>query len=246
MAQPEIASDRARLRARWYAESFYSARTCLDAFVDAATVHAQVPIVFASHQNETCHTVGRIHAAAISVAAGLQRLGVRAGDSVAVQLTNRLECAIAYQAVLLTGAVLVPIVHIYGMAEVEFIVSQSRAKALIMPARLRSTSYVDRIPRLSQLPDLDHIVVVDAIQPDHGGLDWSQIAADRRDYVAPPRSGPITYVCCSIPRAPCHPPKVFSTATIRCSPSRPLCPACSETDPTMSIWSVSRPAMWEE
>jgi acyl-CoA synthetase (AMP-forming)/AMP-acid ligase II len=189
MAQPEIASDRARLRARWYTESFYSERTCIDAFVDAATVHAQAPIVFASHQNETCHTVGRIHAAAISVAAGLQRLGVRAGDSVAVQLTNRLECAIAYQAVLLTGAVLVPIVHIYGMAEVDFIVSQSRAKVLIMLAKHRSTSYVDRTPRLSQLPGLDHIVVVDAMQPDHGGLDWSQIAADRRDYVSPSAVG---------------------------------------------------------
>src|SRR6185312_16777089 len=100
MAQPQVASDRVSLRARWYAESFYSTRTCIDAFVDAAAAYALVPIVFASHQNETCHTVGRIHAAAMSVAAGLQRSGIRAGDSVAVQLTNSPECAIAYQAVL--------------------------------------------------------------------------------------------------------------------------------------------------
>jgi acyl-CoA synthetase (AMP-forming)/AMP-acid ligase II len=189
MAQTGIASDRASLRGRWYAEGFYSARTCIDAFVDAAAVHAQAPMVFAGHQSETRLTVAGIHAAAMSVAAGLQRLGIRAGDSVAVQLPNRPECAIAYQAVLLTGAVLVPIAHIYGMAEVEFIVSEARAKSLIMPARHRSVSYVDRIPRLSQLPGLDHIVVVDAMQPDHGGLDWSQIAADRRDYVAPAAVG---------------------------------------------------------
>jgi acyl-CoA synthetase (AMP-forming)/AMP-acid ligase II len=43
-------------------------------------------------------------------------------------MTNRIECVIAYQAVLLCGAVLVPIVHIYGPAEVGFILGESGAK----------------------------------------------------------------------------------------------------------------------
>jgi len=43
---------------------------------------------------------------------------------------------------MLCGAVLVPIVHIYGVAEVGFILAQSGARVLIMPERFRTISYI--------------------------------------------------------------------------------------------------------
>jgi acyl-coenzyme A synthetase/AMP-(fatty) acid ligase len=152
--------DRNRLRARWYREGWYSDRTCLDAFAAAAVEHAGVPVTFLVGDSVSRPTVGDIHELATALAASLQHLGVRAGDAVAVQLTNRPECAIAYQAVLLCGAALVPIVHIYGTAEIQFILIESGAKLLIMPDRHRSITYTDRIEELSQIPTLAGIVVV--------------------------------------------------------------------------------------
>jgi acyl-CoA synthetase (AMP-forming)/AMP-acid ligase II len=108
----------------------------------------------------TTATVKEIRSASLAVAATLQQLGVAAGDSVAVQLTNGIECAISYQAVLLCGAVLVPIVHIYGPEEVGFILTDSGAKVLIMLAGFRSTDYRERIREYQRLADLRHIVVV--------------------------------------------------------------------------------------
>lgn len=130
-------------------------------------------------------TVDDVHRTAKAVAAGLQGMGIGPGDAVAVQLTHRLECAVAYQAVLLCGAVLVPIVHIYGPAEVGFILSESRAKLLIIPARFRTTSHVDRAAVYSALPELDRIAVVGSAGPGRGYLAWADLAADPDSYLVP-------------------------------------------------------------
>ena len=146
---------------------------------------AYTPVVFVVEGTETTATVSRMHCAARAIAAGIQRLGIGPGDAVAVQLTNRIECAIAYQAVLLCGAVLVPVVHIYGPSEVKFILAESRARLLIMPAKARSTSYRERASDYSALPALDHIVVVGADRPEHGYLSWQELAAVPDEYVVP-------------------------------------------------------------
>lgn len=93
--------DYTALRDRWYAEGWYTSRTCIDAFVRAAVEHPHKPVVFVAEGNEITVTVSEIHQAALAAAAGMQRLGIKAGDAVAVQLTNRFECAVAYQAVLM-------------------------------------------------------------------------------------------------------------------------------------------------
>jgi acyl-coenzyme A synthetase/AMP-(fatty) acid ligase len=173
------------LRERWYSQGWYSSATCIDAFERGAIEHADVPVVFVAEGSETTATVSEIHCAAQSVAAGMQRLGIRPGDAVAVQLTNRLECAVAYQAVLLCGAVLVPVVHIYGHKEVQFILSASRARLLLMPATFRSTSYLQRRAGYSELPALDRVVVVGAAGPGNGYLTWPDLLDDADDYVVP-------------------------------------------------------------
>ncbi len=177
--------NHAALRKRWYSEGWYSSRTCIDAFETAAAECAQIPLVFVAAGTEIAATVGEIHQAAMAFATGMQRLGIRPGDTVAVQLTNRLECAVAYQAVLSCGAVLVPIVHSYGRNEVKFILSESRARLIIMPARFRSTSYVERVTDYSELAALDHAVIVDAAESGPGYVAWQELAADPHDYVPP-------------------------------------------------------------
>jgi len=185
MTAGSVNFDRAALRDRWYAEGWYSSRTCIDALGRAAVDHAEIPVVFVNEEAETTAKLGELHRAAKAVAAGLQRRGVRPGDAVAVQLTNRIECAVAYAAVLLCGAVLVPIVHIYGRGEVDFILSESRARLFIMPAGFRSASYVERVAGYRGLPDLQDVVIVDAAGPGPEYLPWHELAGDPHDYVAP-------------------------------------------------------------
>jgi len=185
MSSMEVAParfDHTVLRDRWYREGWYSQRTLIDALEQGAAEYGDVPVVFVSDGIETTNTVAEIFRQSQLVAAGLQRLGVSPGDAVAVQLTNRLECAIAYEAVLMCGATLVPIIHIYGPTEVGFILAESGAKALIMPARFRSSSYLDRIGEFSKIPTVQHVVVVDA-EPGEGYLAWSQLAGS--DYQRP-------------------------------------------------------------
>jgi len=176
--------DHRDLRDRWYREGWYSRRTLVDALEQGSAEHGDTPVVFVVDGVETTSTPAEIFQRSRDVAAGLQALGVGPGDAVAVQLTNRLECAVAYEAVLMCGATLVPIIHIYGPSEVAFILVESGAKALIMPARFRSISYVDRIAEFSAIPTLQHVVVVDA-PPGDGYLSWPDLAAGRYRRTSP-------------------------------------------------------------
>lgn len=170
--------DYSALSRKWYRDGWFTPLTLLDAFESAAREHDSTSIVFVGADATTETTVGELHRDAIALASALQGLGVLSGDAVAVQLTNRVECAIAYQAVLLCGAVLVPLIHVYGPSEVAFILAQSRARVLIMPERFRSTSYLERVPQFATIATLRHVVVVDG-KPGQGYWTWPQL----RDYV---------------------------------------------------------------
>jgi acyl-CoA synthetase (AMP-forming)/AMP-acid ligase II len=165
--------DYAALRTVWYREGWFSSRTCIDAFEAGARDCGSTSVDFVSAVSVLTVTVAEVHNAAVTFAAGLQRLGVRPGDAVAVQLTNRVECAIAYQAVLLSGAVLVPIVHSYGQREVDFIVRQSGASVLITAAESIAVALGS---------GLCHVVVVDA-EPGARWLVWSDVQCE--GYVRP-------------------------------------------------------------
>ncbi|NDJ87872.1 MULTISPECIES: class I adenylate-forming enzyme family protein [Mycolicibacter] len=171
------------LRDKWYRDGWFSTQNCIDVFEQGAVAHGDVPVVFVADGVETRTTVGAIHQRAEDVAAGLQRLGVRAGDAVAVQLTNRIECAVAYQAVLRCGAVLVPIVHIYGPNEVSFILAESRAKVFIMAAQFRTTVYLDRVGDFAAIPTLQQLVVIDA-DAGRGYVGWEDLIA-QHEYERP-------------------------------------------------------------
>jgi acyl-CoA synthetase (AMP-forming)/AMP-acid ligase II len=171
-------------REKWYRDGWYSERTCLDAFEAGAAAHGDVSLTFVVGDVVRDLTVREIRDRALALAVSLQRLGVGGGDAVAVQLTNRVECAVAYQAVLLCGAVLVPIVHIYGVSEVVFILGQSRAKVLVMPERHGSIVYSERLQELSRVDSLQHVVMLDA-EPSEGYCAWSQLDASAVEYRRP-------------------------------------------------------------
>jgi len=178
--------DYPALREKWYRGGWFSRRTCIDAFAAGAVEYASTPVVFAAGDAVTTFSVGELSERADALAATLQHLGVGSGDAVAVQLTNRVECAVAYQAVLRCGAVLVPIVHIYGAAEVSYILAESGASVFITADRFGSINYLDRLDRYREIATLRHVIVVDnGPLPDGQHLTWSQLTTAPGTYRRP-------------------------------------------------------------
>jgi acyl-CoA synthetase len=102
------------------------------------------------------------------LARGLRRVGLVRGDVIAMQLPTAIETAVLYIAALEIGAVLVPIVHIYGSAEVSFILRQSRARFLCVPDQWRGIDFLARVEALGTLPDLERVIVLGEQAPPGG------------------------------------------------------------------------------
>ncbi|CAN5701487.1 AMP-binding protein [soil metagenome] len=141
----------------------------------AAHTHGDALVVLDTPDGLTETSVAALHTEARAVAAGLRRLGVGPGDVVAVQLPNRLETLVAFQAVLLAGATLLPLVHVYGPREVGFILGESGARVLVVPDRWRAIDHAARVDDLrSACPELAHVVVVG--EAPAGTLPWPALA----------------------------------------------------------------------
>ncbi|HTC14602.1 MAG TPA: AMP-binding protein [Steroidobacteraceae bacterium] len=91
----------------------------------------------------------------------LTRLGVGVGDTVSFQLPNWREAVIVNLAAAALGLVVNPISPIYRGAELRFILRDSRAKVVFIPAKYRSTDHSRLLEILRpELPELQHIIVV--------------------------------------------------------------------------------------
>jgi len=91
------------------------------------------------------------------LAAGLQNLGLTKGDRVALQLLNVPEFVIAYYAIMRFGGVVVPLNPLYKGREVEYILADSGAKALITASAFVEASEGVR----ANLTEFRHLIVTD-------------------------------------------------------------------------------------
>ena len=66
------------------------------------------------------------------IASGLDKLGIRRGDHVAVLHPNSVQTLLSYFSIIKAGGVVIPINTIYTSREVRFILNNSEAKALIL------------------------------------------------------------------------------------------------------------------
>jgi cyclohexanecarboxylate-CoA ligase len=139
--------------------------TLLSEIARGAGEHDLVRVVFSSADRPVTTTVGGLVADAERVAGALQGLGVAAGDVVAVQLPNWYEGAVAQAAVALCGAVLLPIVQIYGPRELGFILRQSGASVLVVPGTWQGRDFAAMAGAIEDVPALRTVVVVDERAP---------------------------------------------------------------------------------
>lgn len=138
--------------------------------------HGDCRVVFHSATRPTTEvTLDEIYESSRRAAAGLRNIGVAPGDVVAMQVPNWYEGWVAHAAAWLCGAVVVPIVPIYGAHEMQFILRQSHAKVLILTGQWRNRAAADLLSDLGDLPDLSTVVVVG--DPVADTVSWDDIAA---------------------------------------------------------------------
>ncbi|HEU4657150.1 MAG TPA: AMP-dependent synthetase/ligase [Capillimicrobium sp.] len=108
-----------------------------------------------------------------ALAAGLSKLGVRKGDTVALLLSNRPEFHQADLAAMTLGATPFSIYNTYSPEQIQFVVSDAGAKVLVAEQALLANALAAR----ADLPQLEHVVVVDGDPPD-GCLALADVMAD--------------------------------------------------------------------
>uniref|UniRef100_A0A942STX8 Long-chain-fatty-acid--CoA ligase n=2 Tax=Neobacillus citreus TaxID=2833578 RepID=A0A942STX8_9BACI len=107
--------------------------------------------------NEVRITYEELHNRVNILAGWLQFKGIKKGDKVALLLFNRIEYAECLYALAKIGAVAVPINFRLQPAEIEYILTNSEAKMIVVDNKLVST--IEAIK--NHLPNLEEMVVVD-------------------------------------------------------------------------------------
>ncbi|MGI9185802.1 MAG: AMP-dependent synthetase/ligase [Solirubrobacteraceae bacterium] len=92
-----------------------------------------------------------------AIAGGLAKLGVRRGDCVAIMLANRPEFHLVDLAAVTLGATPFSIYTTYPAEEIEYLVTDSQAKVVIV-----EQAFLDQVLKAREgLPGLEHVVIVD-------------------------------------------------------------------------------------
>jgi acyl-CoA synthetase (AMP-forming)/AMP-acid ligase II len=163
------------VRARWEALPWEVNARLFDLASASARTRPEAWLVCASPDVDADVRVSHAEFMQIArrAAAGLRRRGVRPGDVVAVQLPASIEAVVAHAACGLAGAVLLPIVHIYGAHELAFVLRESGAKLLITAAAVKGIAQRPLVAGLADLPALSHHITVG----DEAADNWSSLLA---------------------------------------------------------------------
>ncbi|USK72486.1 AMP-binding protein [Peribacillus asahii] len=106
---------------------------------------------------------------------GLEAIGIHAQDAVAYQLPNWVEGHALHNSLRIMGAVTVPVVPIYREKELKFILQETKAKAIVIPANFRNHDYILTLQNIkSELPELEHIIVIGETAPE-GMITFQQL-----------------------------------------------------------------------
>jgi len=104
------------------------------------------------------------HDAALRTARALRALGVGPGSRVAWMLPTRLETLVLLAALARLDAIQIPLLPIFGLRELRFIVDQCRPRLLVVPAPWRGFDHPAMAAALAaDRPELETLVVADRL-----------------------------------------------------------------------------------
>jgi acyl-coenzyme A synthetase/AMP-(fatty) acid ligase len=169
------ARDRAAA-ATWLSGSdhWHGRATVGQAFADGVASHPRDELVFASLARPSRMTLSDLAAQGRLAASALYSLGLRRGDVLAAQVPQWSEQLALWFAATQLGLVYLPIIHIYDVSELSYILRDSGAKALVVPDRWRAIDYLARVSELADVPALEHVIVIGEAGSG-GALRWDDL-----------------------------------------------------------------------
>ncbi len=136
-----------------------------EALAETAEHRQDAPAARFPESNQTL-TYSDWHHRSLRLAGGLMSLGLRPGDQLALLAENRIEWPVVQGAAALMGAVLVPLNTHYRREDLKFVLTQSRAKAIVLSPRFRSNEFLAHVQALrSSLPALEFVVLLEGEAP---------------------------------------------------------------------------------
>ena len=120
----------------------------------ALASHGRLPFVIHSRTRPWKGTFGDVLDLAQRCAAGLAARGVGAGDVVTFQTPNWIEGVVTFYGAALLGAVVAPIVHIYGSRETSYILDQCRPKVHVTASRFGHQDFLANLESMAGSPEM--------------------------------------------------------------------------------------------
>ena len=134
--------------------------TFIEAMIRAASAKPDTKLVVASDTHSGTFRLEEILSSGRRMGSRLADAGVRPGDIIASMLPGWREWLVVAVAAAQAGAVLLPIVTIYGASELEFILRQSGAKWLFTPDTFRGVDYAALVSDCGPLHKLERHISV--------------------------------------------------------------------------------------
>ncbi len=147
------------------------------------------PLVFLSPSRPSATTLGEAWEKGKRLAGAFADIGIKAGDRVAIQLPSWEECVVAYLACFHASITVVPIVTIFGVKEMSFILKDSGARTLICPTTYRGKDFEALARDLTAEGLLDRTILVG--EGGSGfGESWERLAAREPEAAEPGPNDP--------------------------------------------------------
>ena len=144
----------------WRRLGFWLDKTLLELVEEGATRWPTTRLIYQSETQPSETTLELAIRDARQLAALWSRQGLQPSDVIVIQVPHWQQGMVAWLAALHLGLVVIPLVHIYGARELEFVLRQSRAKMLVTPDRWGKIDYIARFAEMGKLPDLQQVLVI--------------------------------------------------------------------------------------
>ncbi|MGN6691396.1 MAG: AMP-binding protein [Sphingopyxis sp.] len=126
----------------------------IEGMIAAAERSPRASLTVASDTNPAVSTLADVVRAGRHMGTRMSAAGISRGDIVACMVPNWREWLVVAVATAQAGAVMLPIVTIYGAKELGFILRQSGARWLFTPDRFRNVDYARIVADCGELPAL--------------------------------------------------------------------------------------------
>ena len=173
---PYDQSFRAPYLESWRMLGVWRDLTLAQAMADTAAKNPDALLVLHSDTHAREMKLDEVHREGLKLASALSAIGLQCGDVIAVQTPNWLEGVLLYRAAAALGCVILPIVHIFGPAEVSYLLQNSGAKVFVVPDRWRAINYLERLEKIDA-PAIERIVIIGEERPSAGAVGGKGAAA---------------------------------------------------------------------